>query len=187
MSDLLVEAGLAREVTQLISEGVSNAVRHGRATHVWITAAATAGDLRLEIQDNGCGFPVPGRFGQAELQERGLGPKTLLERVSHLKGSVHVHSAETGLRVEMSLPLGQPRRSCAPSVHIMAEPSRRNPSATKERSRRRFRPGARQSPRHDVLCSCRPASGTSYDRPTGPAAGPTATIRPFQPSVLGGR
>lgn len=52
-----------------------NALKHARATDLWITVRETPSDIELQLRDNGLGFdtaaPGPeGHFGMAMMRER---------------------------------------------------------------------------------------------------------------------
>jgi len=55
-SNMLLDRELLFDVSCVIRESVSNAVRHGDATMVSISAAIVDGDLLLEVSDDGCGI-----------------------------------------------------------------------------------------------------------------------------------
>ncbi len=94
-----VEHPLSREVTvavyRFVAEGVTNALRHGRANHVAVrVATTTAGDLAVDVQDDGIGGPIA----------PGVGLTSLRQRAEHLGGSLAVAAANGGgvlLHVEL--------------------------------------------------------------------------------------
>jgi signal transduction histidine kinase len=101
------DEALGHELYLIVREAVVNAVRHGNATRVTIRVdAAVPGQLAVAVTDNGTGFPFRGRFTGEALRRMGAGPRTLQERVAALDGTLVLESAETGARVEVSLPLG---------------------------------------------------------------------------------
>lgn len=96
---------LAREVYLVVREALVNAVRHGDATAVQVEIAdGEDGHLSLMIADNGRGFPVSGKFTYAELSAGDFAPRTLLERVTSLRGSVALESSPAGARLDIMLP-----------------------------------------------------------------------------------
>lgn len=98
---------LARDVYLVVREALVNAVRHGEATAVQVEiAGGEDGQLALSVMDNGRGFPVVGKFTHADLTAGGFGPRTLLERVTALRGLVSLDSSPAGARLDIELPFG---------------------------------------------------------------------------------
>jgi len=70
--DTLVPPAIAEHAVAVVCEGVSNAVRHARATTITVTAEA-GDDLVIEVVDNGFGIPEGvARSGLANLEQRAL-------------------------------------------------------------------------------------------------------------------
>jgi len=60
-------------VYRIVQEGLTNAVRHGHASQVWIDISRENAILRLEIRDNGCGCAdIADGFGLTHMKERVL-------------------------------------------------------------------------------------------------------------------
>ena len=64
-------------ILSIVRELVVNAIRHGRATHVWIAGEHHDGIITFAVRDNGCGFdmasapgPLDGHFGLQGVRER---------------------------------------------------------------------------------------------------------------------
>jgi signal transduction histidine kinase len=75
---------------RIAQEAVSNAVKHGEATCIAIRLSGSASALRLEITDDGRGFPcVPP-------EARGLGLGIMADRARLLGGRLHVLQADGG-------------------------------------------------------------------------------------------
>ena len=72
--ELNVDPDRATAIFRIVQEALANVVRHSGATHVKITLREQAGDVRLEITDNGKGFQVEGphfpRWGLVGMAER---------------------------------------------------------------------------------------------------------------------
>ena len=87
---------------RIVSEAISNAVRHGAASSITIKLAK-APDLRLSIADDGIGFdPDRARDGRPELD--GFGLVSMSDRAERLGGSLLVRSRPgTGTEVEVVL------------------------------------------------------------------------------------
>jgi signal transduction histidine kinase len=84
---------------RIIQEGLTNALRHGRARSAVVTVQVTGRRLAIEIRDDGSG-PTPG-------YQPGHGLLGIAERAGVFGGSVeHGHGRATGftLRVELPLP-----------------------------------------------------------------------------------
>lgn len=104
--DPLVAALLGQETLRLIQEAVTNSAKHGSATAVAVTLTTTEGKMRIEVADNGCGFPFQGRRTLEEIRNGAGGPFVLAQRVAALNGDMNVDSGENGARIEISIPLG---------------------------------------------------------------------------------
>jgi signal transduction histidine kinase len=84
---------LAAELFQMVAEGLSNILRHTRATHAWITLTQCNDHCTLQIANDGA---VPAPFT----------PRSLTERASALGGSVHVErQADDSTVVVIDVPL----------------------------------------------------------------------------------
>lgn len=98
---------LAREVYLVVREALVNAVRHGEATAVQVgITGGEGGELALSVADNGRGFPVAGTFTHAALAAGDFAPRTLLERVTSLRGTLTLESSPAGARLDIALPRG---------------------------------------------------------------------------------
>jgi signal transduction histidine kinase len=81
----------------VISEALTNVVKHASASGAWVTALVEDGELRVEVRDDGIGG-ARGGYGT------GLGG--LQDRVAALDGHLTIDSAQgTGTRVYAVLPL----------------------------------------------------------------------------------
>jgi signal transduction histidine kinase len=92
----------------VVSEALTNAAKHARATAVQVQAGAAADRLRLLVRDDGAGGAEVGR---------GSGLIGLADRVQALGGTIAVHSpAGQGTTLEVELPIEpSPGRSASPS------------------------------------------------------------------------
>ncbi|WP_191971065.1 sensor histidine kinase [Methylobacterium soli] len=87
----------------MVSEAVSNAVRHGQATEVEISVQRSQGSFIIDIQDNGSGcLAIEGTYSHATLASDNLGPRMLRSRAESLGGSLRLTSTVrgTGLHIE---------------------------------------------------------------------------------------
>jgi len=104
--DPLVAKSLGQETFRIIQEAVTNSAKHGAATHVVVRVSSRDNAMKIEIVDDGSGFPFHGRMTLAAIRESGIGPSMLAERVAALNGDLAVESSGAGARVEISVPLG---------------------------------------------------------------------------------
>lgn len=110
LDDDLPEA-TERDLYFLVREALVNAVRHGGARRISVRLTRRAGDrLELVVADDGCGFPLRGRFDQDDLVRLAAGPRSLRERVTSRGGRLSLDSGTAGARIEIELPI-EPARS----------------------------------------------------------------------------
>lgn len=98
--------GVARQVHRLIHEAVVNAARHAEASTVRVGLWREDRQVRIEVEDDGRGFPFEGELDLPALCEAGLGPASLRDRIASLDGSLRLRSSRQGSRLEMTVPLG---------------------------------------------------------------------------------
>jgi signal transduction histidine kinase len=99
---------LDREIYRIVHEALVNAARHAHATAARVELGVRDDQVRITVTDNGRGFRFRGHYDQAALTDMKLGPVTLKERIASLRGSLAIHSAESGARLEIALPLAPP-------------------------------------------------------------------------------
>lgn len=104
-SPVEVPARLAHELCRIVNESLSNAARHGSATHAMVTLHAGRGEVELTVTDNGRGFPFTGTYDLEALARSGSGPRTLRERVSNLGGSLTIDSSARGASIGARIPI----------------------------------------------------------------------------------
>lgn len=95
---------LAREVYNVVREGLVNAARHGEASAVRLEIRRDGDRLFITVADNGRGFPFQGTLSHAELAEGSMGPRNLFERVTALGGTLDLESGAAGVRLKIDLP-----------------------------------------------------------------------------------
>ncbi|MES2136322.1 MAG: ATP-binding protein [Pseudomonadota bacterium] len=88
---------LQLDLQQLLRESVANAVRHGGADRVGFDIAVDGQQLRLQVSDNGSGFPAANATP--------VEPRSLKERAERAKGSLQLVSAPGSTTIEIALPL----------------------------------------------------------------------------------
>lgn len=98
--DLPLGANLRREVFLIFKEAVNNVVKHARCRAVEIVFKIEAGEIRLTVRDDGCGF-IFGQNGGA-----GHGLSSMTERAKSLGGGLKISSGEkSGTILELCVPL----------------------------------------------------------------------------------
>jgi signal transduction histidine kinase len=84
----------------LLTEALTNAVKHSGASRVSITLRRDDRRLAIEVRDNGCGFDPA--------TARGLGMSSLADRASIVDGTLHIDSAPgRGTRLRAQIPLAR--------------------------------------------------------------------------------
>lgn len=82
-------------IYRIIQEGITNAIRHGHADRIKITAEKKDGILELKVKDNGIG---------CKDIKKGFGTKHMKERVSMLGGTISF-SGEDGFLIDARIPI----------------------------------------------------------------------------------
>jgi signal transduction histidine kinase len=89
---------LATTAYFVAAEAVTNAAKYANATSITVRVARSTGEVRVLIEDNGCGGAAP---------RPGSGLSGLLDRVAAVGGSLELHSpAGRGTTIEAVLPCG---------------------------------------------------------------------------------
>lgn len=99
-SAVLLSARQYANLTRILREAVSNALRHSGAGRLEVVFRREGGDLLLRVGDDGCGLPALATSG-------GRGLAIMRSRAIELEGQVEWR-AEGGCVVEMRLPLPVP-------------------------------------------------------------------------------
>src|SRR6266436_1642880 len=90
-------------IYRIVQEALTNAVKHAKASNVWIRAWREDFTQCCTIRDDGAGFKV--RSGQGTLR-KGLGLVAMRERVSAVGGTLQIESRPGhGTEVSIRLPL----------------------------------------------------------------------------------
>jgi signal transduction histidine kinase len=85
---------------RIVQEVLGNMIKHSGASTIVISMTRTAGNIHLELSDNGNGFDT-GNIGAS----KGIGWKNVFARVHLLNGRVDVRSEHiSGTRIQISLP-----------------------------------------------------------------------------------
>ena len=86
-------------IYRFVQEGLTNVVKHSKATSVWVNLDYSDGDINISIEDNGIGFSLP------DIQE-GIGLRGIRERFYLLDGSFEIDTAVSkGTRISGSIPV----------------------------------------------------------------------------------
>jgi signal transduction histidine kinase len=94
---------LRGEILQIVREGLTNVVRHARATRATLSVDVGEDEVKIRIQDDGRGMPVENGDGSPAAVPR---PWTILQRTQRLAGSLEVDSLPgAGTRISVSIPL----------------------------------------------------------------------------------
>ncbi|SRR6266481_3148316 len=91
---------------RIVQEALTNAVKHARATNVWINAWKKNHVLFCSIRDDGRGFDSSP--AHAAPSQRGLGLIAMQERVTAIGGTLHIesrpgHGAELSIRIPLEV------------------------------------------------------------------------------------
>jgi signal transduction histidine kinase len=90
------------ELAFIAREAVSNAVRHAAAKRIVVRLLDDGAQIRLEIEDDGAGFPTRPRRG-------GLGLLTMTRRAAQIGGSLRVQTEPgSGTLLRLDLPVADP-------------------------------------------------------------------------------
>lgn len=101
-----VETALYR----IVQEATINAIRHGAATEIRLTARRTPNSVELQIRDNGCGFDPQAAFRRCG-EAHSFGLCSMRERVDLLSGTLNIDShpgAGTSVIVRVPVPKSEP-------------------------------------------------------------------------------
>lgn len=82
-------------IYRVVQEGITNAIRHGHASHIQIVIKKEEGNIHLSIQDNGCGCK--------EIHE-GFGIHHIAERIQMLNGTVRFDGSN-GFLIDAMIPI----------------------------------------------------------------------------------
>ncbi len=97
---------LAQEACLLVQEALVNVARHADASLAHVRICLQTDGLHMIVADDGRGYPFHGSYDLAALAERGLGPRSIIERITALKGELLLGTSDSGTRLDISLPLG---------------------------------------------------------------------------------
>jgi signal transduction histidine kinase len=99
---------VCREVARIVQEALVNVRKHSQARQVRVHFGSENGNWRMEIEDDGRGFPFSGRMSQTQLESMGKGPSVIKERVRLIEGELTIESNPgRGSRLEITVPQQQ--------------------------------------------------------------------------------
>ena len=87
---IIKDNGVAVHLYRIAQEAVTNAIRHGKARHIWIGLAETDHRIKLTVKDNGKGLPDP------LPSTRGIGIDIMNYRARTIGGTLHIRRAPKG-------------------------------------------------------------------------------------------
>ena len=88
------------QVFLAVKEAFNNALKHAKATEVWLVLQLACGELRIEVRDNGCGISTGGNG------HPGNGLTNMRARIASLGGQMEIRSEPAaGTTVSFRIPL----------------------------------------------------------------------------------
>jgi signal transduction histidine kinase len=103
--DLTTSVSTGRAIRHLVTEAVSNAIRHGHASQVRISVSQEADMIQLTLRDNGNGFEnLSGSYRSGDLELASSGPQSLRSRVEDLGGVLYLTSSSDGAEIAIEFP-----------------------------------------------------------------------------------
>ena len=104
----LKAAKIAKEIQMFIYRTVRellfNIVKHAHAKEAQITLQKSGGNIRITVQDEGCGFDIP-NIDQLFKKSGGFGLFSIRERLNYMGGCLEIETRKGwGTRVEMIVP-----------------------------------------------------------------------------------
>ena len=93
----------AHAIMNMIRELTVNAVRHGKARHIWIAGGYSSSKIYFSVKDDGCGFNPDERPGPAQGH---FGLQGIKERIAKFGGTMEIASTP-GKGTKISLEMGR--------------------------------------------------------------------------------
>ena len=108
LNELDMPQPVCREVARIVQEALVNVRKHSQARRVLVRLGTKNGTWKMEIEDDGRGFPFSGRLSQSQLDSLGKGPLVIKERVRLIDGELTIESNPgRGSRLEITVPQQQ--------------------------------------------------------------------------------
>lgn len=93
-------------VFRIVQETLTNVHRHSGSADAKITLVRTSRQLRIKVEDSGCGMPLPLNIETGKrLRAPGVGISGIRERVRQLGGQMQIRSGPSGTIVEILFPV----------------------------------------------------------------------------------
>ncbi|MBI3648500.1 MAG: hypothetical protein HY240_07125 [Actinobacteria bacterium] len=102
-----VPARVQEVAHSVIAEALANVAKHSGAPEVSLRLRASAGELRIEVEDRGAGLPGP--FDDLN-EDQHFGLRLMRARVNGIDGTLEIESTPgSGTRIVACLPVGEVR------------------------------------------------------------------------------
>lgn len=94
------------DIVQIVREALNNLRKHSSASRAAVSLSRTEGQLLIDLEDDGTGYPFAGAFSLEELEMLRLGPQSIMRRVRSLHGDLTLLSRPgRGSELHIRLPL----------------------------------------------------------------------------------
>ena len=114
---VVLAPGIRRELLRITHEALANIRKHSGARRVVVRTESREGQLLLQIEDSGRGFPWAGQRSDAELRANHDGPWTILERAAAMHATLSITSRPgSGAILDLLVPLSPVAPSSASAV-----------------------------------------------------------------------
>jgi signal transduction histidine kinase len=123
------------QLFRIAQEAVTNAIHHGRPTHIDISVSYDERQVALTIADDGCGFDAEAQTTAPHDHEH-FGLVTMRERAEHVGGGLRIESAP-GTGTTVHAVAGLTNECCSEPAHSRAVRRRPSPHARGGRADRR--------------------------------------------------
>jgi len=102
------DAWRAQELTlfRIVQEALANLHRHSGSPVAIIRLERDTAEVRLAIEDRGCGLPAQFRRRKKAERRFGMGMLSMRERMEQLGGRLEIASSDAGTKLSVRLPLG---------------------------------------------------------------------------------
>lgn len=96
--DVPAQAGIL--LFRVFQEALANTLKHAEAKSIMVKVYTTADRFLMEISDDGVGFSTESQRGLS----RGLGLKSMYERIRLLSGQIEIKSTNAGTVIKLEVP-----------------------------------------------------------------------------------